>query len=121
MRAIRHTAARHARHRRHRSRAPDPRELNLLEVDLRLDLFDTPWAEIRDAVRAAVDGGFAGICTPDHLDGRVFGGSQGLECWTTLTALAASPFDVKVGPLVLNLAYRDPRVLAAIAATLPGN
>jgi len=92
--------------------------LNLLEVDLRLDPFDTPWAEIRDAVRAAVDGGFAGIWTPDHLDGRVFGGSQVLECWTTLTAIAASTFDVKVGPLVLNVVNRDPGVLAAMAATL---
>src|SRR5256886_5492139 len=118
VRTIRHTAARHARDRRHRSRAPDPRELSLLEVDLRLDPFDTPWPEIRDAVRAAVDGGFAGIWTPDHLDGRVFGGSQVLECWTTLTAIAASTFDVKVGPLVLNVANRDPGVLAAMAATL---
>src|SRR5207237_10209774 len=98
MRAIRHTAARHARHRRHRSRAPDPRELSLLEVDLRLDPFDTPWPEIRDAVRAAVDGGFAGIWTPDHLDGRVFGASQVLECWTSLTAIAGSPSDGQVRP-----------------------
>jgi alkanesulfonate monooxygenase SsuD/methylene tetrahydromethanopterin reductase-like flavin-dependent oxidoreductase (luciferase family) len=89
-----------------------------LEVDLRLDPFDTPWAEIRDAVRAAVDGGFAGIWTPDHLDGRVFGASQVLECWTTLTAIAVSTSDVKVGPLVLNAANREPAVLASMAATL---
>jgi alkanesulfonate monooxygenase SsuD/methylene tetrahydromethanopterin reductase-like flavin-dependent oxidoreductase (luciferase family) len=89
-----------------------------LEVDLRLDPFDTPWAEIRDAVRAAVDVGFAGIWTPDHLDGRVFGASQVLECWTTLTAIAVSTSDVKVGPLVLNVANRDPGLLATMAATL---
>jgi alkanesulfonate monooxygenase SsuD/methylene tetrahydromethanopterin reductase-like flavin-dependent oxidoreductase (luciferase family) len=89
-----------------------------LEVDLRLDPFDTPWAEIRDAVGAAVDGGFAGIWTPDHLDGRVFGASQVLECWTTLTAIAVSTSDVKVGPLVLNVANREPAVLASMAATL---
>jgi alkanesulfonate monooxygenase SsuD/methylene tetrahydromethanopterin reductase-like flavin-dependent oxidoreductase (luciferase family) len=92
--------------------------LSLLEVDLRLDPFDTPWAEIRDAVRAAVDGGFGGIWTPDHLDGRVFGASQVLECWTTLTAIAVSTSDVKVGPLVLNVANREPAVLASMAATL---
>jgi alkanesulfonate monooxygenase SsuD/methylene tetrahydromethanopterin reductase-like flavin-dependent oxidoreductase (luciferase family) len=89
-----------------------------LEVDLRLDPFDTPWAQVRDAVRAAADAGFAGIWTPDHLDGRVFGASQVLECWTTLTAIAVSTPDVKVGPLVLNVANRDPAVLASMAATL---
>ena len=89
-----------------------------MEVDLRLDPFDAPWAEMRDAVRAAADGGFAGIWTPDHLDGRVFGASQVLECWTTLTAIAVSTSDTKVGPLVLNVANRDPGLLASMAATL---
>jgi alkanesulfonate monooxygenase SsuD/methylene tetrahydromethanopterin reductase-like flavin-dependent oxidoreductase (luciferase family) len=89
-----------------------------VEVDVRLDPFDTPWAQVRDAVRAAADAGFAGIWTPDHLDGRVFGLSQVLECWTTLTAIAVATPDVKVGPLVLNVANRDPAVLASMAATL---
>jgi alkanesulfonate monooxygenase SsuD/methylene tetrahydromethanopterin reductase-like flavin-dependent oxidoreductase (luciferase family) len=89
-----------------------------VEVDLRVDPFDTPWAQVRDAVRAAVDAGFAGIWTPDHVDGRVFGASQVLECWTTLTAIAVSTSDVKVGPLVLNVANHHPGVLASMAATL---
>jgi alkanesulfonate monooxygenase SsuD/methylene tetrahydromethanopterin reductase-like flavin-dependent oxidoreductase (luciferase family) len=89
-----------------------------LEVDLRLDPFDTPWAPVRDAVSAAVDAGFAGIWTPDHLDARVFGASQVLECWTTLTAIAVATSNVKVGPLVLNVANRDPGLLASMAATL---
>src|SRR4029453_7229049 len=78
------------------------RRIEPVEVDLRVDPFDTPWAQVRDAVRAAVDAGFAGIWTPDHVDGRVFGASQVLECWTTLTAIAVSTSDVKGGPLVLN-------------------
>ena len=41
-----------------------------------------------------------------------------LECWTTLTAIAVSTSDVKVGPLVLNVANRDPALLATMAATL---
>ncbi len=89
-----------------------------MQVDLRLDPFDAPWSEVRDAVRAAVDAGFAGIWIPDHLDGRVFGASQVLECWTTLTAIAVSTPDVMVGPLVLNVANRHPGVLATMAATL---
>ena len=47
-----------------------------------------------------------------------FGASQVLECWTTLTAIAVSTSDVKVGPLVLNVANREPAVLASMAATL---
>lgn len=89
-----------------------------MQVDLRLDPFDVSWAQVRDAVHAAVDAGFAGIWTPDHLDGRVFGTTQVLECWTTLTAIAVSTSDVNVGPLVLNVANRHPGVLATMAATL---
>jgi alkanesulfonate monooxygenase SsuD/methylene tetrahydromethanopterin reductase-like flavin-dependent oxidoreductase (luciferase family) len=89
-----------------------------MQVDLRLDPFDASWAEVRDGVDAAVDAGFAGIWTPDHLDGRVFDGARVLECWTTLTAIAVSTSDVIVGPLVLNVGNRHPGVLAAMAATL---
>ena len=89
-----------------------------MQIDLRLDPFDISWAQVRDAVGAAVDAGYAGIWTPDHLDGRVFGTTQVLECWTTLTAIAVSTPDVKVGPLVLNVANRAPAVLATMAATL---
>ncbi|HMG27513.1 MAG TPA: LLM class flavin-dependent oxidoreductase [Acidimicrobiia bacterium] len=89
-----------------------------MEVDLRLDPFDASWAEVRAGVDAAVDAGFAGIWTPDHLDGRVFGADRVLECWTTLTAIAASTSDVVVGPLVLNVGNRHPGVLATMAATL---
>lgn len=89
-----------------------------MQVDLRLDPFDVSWPQVRDAVHAAVDAGFTGIWTPDHLDGRVFGTTQVLECWTTLTAIAVSTSDVKVGPLVLNVANRQPGVLATMAATL---
>jgi alkanesulfonate monooxygenase SsuD/methylene tetrahydromethanopterin reductase-like flavin-dependent oxidoreductase (luciferase family) len=92
--------------------------MSAMHVDLRLDPFDASWAEVRDGVAAAVDAGFAGIWTPDHLDGRVFGADRVLECWTTLTAIATSNSDVIVGPLVLNVGNRHPGVLAAMAATL---
>ncbi len=92
--------------------------MSAMQVDLRLDPFDALWVQVREAVRAAADAGFAGIWTPDHLDGRVFGAAHVLECWTTLTAIAVSTPDVKVGPLVLNVANRHPGVLATMAATL---
>jgi alkanesulfonate monooxygenase SsuD/methylene tetrahydromethanopterin reductase-like flavin-dependent oxidoreductase (luciferase family) len=89
-----------------------------MEVDLRLDPFDASWTQVRDAASAALDAGFAGIWTPDHLDGRVSDASHVFECWTTLTAIAALTPDVMVGPLVLNVANRHPSVLATMAATL---
>jgi alkanesulfonate monooxygenase SsuD/methylene tetrahydromethanopterin reductase-like flavin-dependent oxidoreductase (luciferase family) len=41
-----------------------------------------------------------------------------LECWTTLTAIAASVPRLAIGPLVLNVANRDPGVLGVMSATL---
>src|SRR5262249_9367651 len=92
--------------------------MSAMDVDLRLDPFDASWAEVRDGANAVVNAGFAGIWTPDHLDGRVFDADRVLECWTTLTAIAVATSDVIVGPLVLNVANRHPGVLATMAATL---
>jgi alkanesulfonate monooxygenase SsuD/methylene tetrahydromethanopterin reductase-like flavin-dependent oxidoreductase (luciferase family) len=92
--------------------------LSRMQVDLLLDPFGARWAEVRDAASVAVDAGFAGIWTWDHLDGRVYGAGHVLECWTTLTAIAVAVPDVMVGSLVLNVANRHPGVLAMMAATL---
>jgi len=92
--------------------------MSAMHVDLRLDPFDASWAEVRDGANAVLNAGFAGIWTPDHLDGRVFDADRVLECWTTLTAIAVATSDVIVGPLVLNVANRHPGVLATMAATL---
>jgi alkanesulfonate monooxygenase SsuD/methylene tetrahydromethanopterin reductase-like flavin-dependent oxidoreductase (luciferase family) len=69
-----------------------------VQVDLRLGPFDAPWPDVRDTVHAAVDAGFAGIWTPGHVVGRVFGANRVLECWTAPTAVAVSTADVVVGP-----------------------
>jgi alkanesulfonate monooxygenase SsuD/methylene tetrahydromethanopterin reductase-like flavin-dependent oxidoreductase (luciferase family) len=47
-----------------------------------------------------------------HQAGRV------RECWTLLSAVAGRVGGIKLGPLVLNVANRDPRLLAVMAATL---
>ena len=73
---------------------------------------------MRDAASAAIDAGFAGIWTYDHLDGRVYDAPFVLECWTVLSALAIAAPGVTLGPLVLNVANRHPGLLATMAATL---
>jgi alkanesulfonate monooxygenase SsuD/methylene tetrahydromethanopterin reductase-like flavin-dependent oxidoreductase (luciferase family) len=73
---------------------------------------------VRDAASVAIDAGFAGIWTFDHLDGRLYHAPFVLECWTVLSALAVAAPGVTLGPLVLNVANRHPGVLATMAATL---
>jgi alkanesulfonate monooxygenase SsuD/methylene tetrahydromethanopterin reductase-like flavin-dependent oxidoreductase (luciferase family) len=92
--------------------------LRPLATDLLLDPFDVTWHEFSAAAQAARDEGFDGIWTWDHLAGQVHQAQSVLECWTALAALAGRISDVAIGPLVLNVANRDPRKLAGMAATL---
>jgi alkanesulfonate monooxygenase SsuD/methylene tetrahydromethanopterin reductase-like flavin-dependent oxidoreductase (luciferase family) len=89
-----------------------------MQVDVLLDPFGARWRDVRDAAAAAIDAGFAGIWTYDHLDGRVYDAPFVLECWTVLSALAVAAPGVVLGPLVLNVQNRHPGVLATMAATL---
>jgi alkanesulfonate monooxygenase SsuD/methylene tetrahydromethanopterin reductase-like flavin-dependent oxidoreductase (luciferase family) len=73
---------------------------------------------MREAALTAEASGFDGVWTWDHLAGSVHGAASVLECWTTLTALAAAVPRLTVGSLVLNVANRDPGTLAVMAATL---
>ncbi|MBI2703781.1 MAG: LLM class flavin-dependent oxidoreductase [Actinobacteria bacterium] len=89
-----------------------------LAVDLLLDPFGAHWEEVSDAAIAAADVGIDGIWLWDHLAGSAHGEDRVLECWTTLTAIAATVPRVVIGPNVLNVANRRPGVLAVMAATL---
>ena len=89
-----------------------------MRVDLLLETFGTRWPDILDGARAAERAGFDGIWLNDHLAGSVEGAPHVLECWTVLAALAAEVPRLAVGPLVLNVANRDPGTLAVMAATL---
>ncbi len=95
-----------------------PRRPSDVRVDLLLDPFGARWTDLRDAASAAVESGFSGIWTYDHVDGHVYDAAHVLECWTVLSALAAAVPGAMLGPLVLNVANRHPGVLAAMAATL---
>jgi alkanesulfonate monooxygenase SsuD/methylene tetrahydromethanopterin reductase-like flavin-dependent oxidoreductase (luciferase family) len=90
-----------------------------MRIDLLLVPFGATWAEMHEAALAAEEAGFNGLWTFDHFrePGPGSGGSVP-ECWTVLSALAASTTRLQLGPLVLNVANRKPGLLANMAATL---
>ena len=72
-----------------------------------------------ESARKAEAAGFSGVYCWDHFI------SQGkdkttpvLECWTTLTAVAAVTSRLRVGSFVTNVMNRHPAVLARMLATL---
>ncbi len=82
------------------------------------------WDSVRQAARVAEDGGFDSLWVSDHLflDWSKYGGPdrlQGcLECWTTMSALAASTARVRIGSLTACNDLRPPGLLAKMAASL---
>ena len=78
------------------------------------------WAEVADLCRTAEAVGFDAIWVPDHLLYR-FGEGEPTgpwECWSTLAAVAAVTSRVEIGPLVLCAGFREPALVAKMAATL---
>lgn len=82
------------------------------------------WTSVRDCALAAERSGFSSVWVSDHLflDWGKYGGpavrQAALECWTTLTALAASTSTVRIGSLTLCNDLRSPALLAKMASSL---
>jgi alkanesulfonate monooxygenase SsuD/methylene tetrahydromethanopterin reductase-like flavin-dependent oxidoreductase (luciferase family) len=97
---------------------------------------DVHWDEVLPVAEAAVDAGFDALYVPDHLllplseaELKRRAGLNApdepddewegfLECFTVLTALAVAVPRVRIGSLVTCTSYRNPALLAKIAATL---
>jgi alkanesulfonate monooxygenase SsuD/methylene tetrahydromethanopterin reductase-like flavin-dependent oxidoreductase (luciferase family) len=89
-----------------------------VRIDVLLETFGARWPQIRAGAFTAERAGLDGVWLNDHLAGSVRGSTHVLECWTILSALAAEVPRITFGPLVLNIANRDPGTLAVMAATL---
>jgi probable F420-dependent oxidoreductase len=96
-----------------------------LKIGLTLPLAEYPrrqpaYDEIRALALQAEAAGFDSVWVFDHLLFRgPDGGSEGIwESWTTLSALAEATSRIQLGTLVLCTGFRNPAVLAKMAATL---
>jgi probable F420-dependent oxidoreductase len=77
------------------------------------------WSDLRAMALAAESGGLDSVWGADHLIFRDDDGTFGIhECWTVLTAVAATTTRVEIGPLVLALPFRNPALTAKMAAEL---
>lgn len=77
------------------------------------------FSAIKKVCTAAEDLGFDSITLMDHFR-PYYPPKTGnlMECWTTLSALAVETKRIKIGALVTCVSYRNPAVLAKIAACI---
>ena len=77
------------------------------------------YATLRAIAIAAEAAGFDSVWVFDHLLFRGDGETSGIhECWTILAAIAEATTRVELGTLVMCSGFRNPGVLAKMAATL---
>jgi alkanesulfonate monooxygenase SsuD/methylene tetrahydromethanopterin reductase-like flavin-dependent oxidoreductase (luciferase family) len=72
-----------------------------------------------ESARRAEQAGFAGVyCWDHHVSQGPNKTTPVLECWTTLTAVAATTTRLRVGSFVTNVMNRHPAILARMLATI---
>jgi alkanesulfonate monooxygenase SsuD/methylene tetrahydromethanopterin reductase-like flavin-dependent oxidoreductase (luciferase family) len=77
------------------------------------------YPEIRAVALAAEAAGFDSLWIYDHLLFRFDGETTGIhEAWTVLSAIAEATTRVQLGTIVMCTAFRNPALLAKMAATL---
>jgi alkanesulfonate monooxygenase SsuD/methylene tetrahydromethanopterin reductase-like flavin-dependent oxidoreductase (luciferase family) len=101
--------------------APPPIAIGLsLPTWPRADRTYATWPEIRALAIEAEAMGVDSLWVPDHLQRDLASGERiGFwECWTIVTALAEATTRVAIGPHVACTGFRNPALLARMAATL---
>src|ERR671939_1886474 len=81
------------------------------------------WHAVRSTAQLAEKSGFDSLWVSDHLflDWSKYGGSDepvgALECWSTLSGLAAVTTKTRLGSLTLSNDLRNPGLVAKMIAT----
>jgi alkanesulfonate monooxygenase SsuD/methylene tetrahydromethanopterin reductase-like flavin-dependent oxidoreductase (luciferase family) len=76
------------------------------------------FSTVNEITTLCEDLGYDSVWLFDHLLALNNPNDAVLECWTTLSALAATTKRIQLGPLVLCNSFRTPSVVAKMAATL---
>lgn len=78
-----------------------------------------PWSVSLGVARHAEAVGLDGLWVPDHVLFRFPGEKErgALEAWSVISALATATTRIPLGTLVLGLRFRNPALLATMAAT----
>lgn len=77
------------------------------------------YTEIREVALEAEAAGLDSVWVYDHLLFRFDGETTGIhECWTILAAIAEATSRVELGTIVMCTGFRNPALLAKMAATL---
>ena len=82
------------------------------------------WQGVRAVAKQAEAAGFDSVWVSDHLflDWSKYGGSSepraSLECWTTMSALAAATEKVRIGSMALCNDLRNPALVSKMVASL---
>jgi F420-dependent oxidoreductase-like protein len=80
-------------------------------------LYSATWNAVADLWRHAAATGWDAACVTDHfMPNTPERAGDTMECWTTLSALAALVPRLRVGTIVSGNTYRHPAVLAKMAA-----
>jgi len=76
------------------------------------------WPRWERIARAVEDLGFAGLYRSDHYTNADPPDIDSLECWVSLTWLAASTKRIEFGPLVTPMSFRHPTMIARMASAV---